>query len=406
MIMDMPRSSGPPPRLTACVPAGLHHRAQIAKNIVLAGVGNVALLDDAPASAFTGLTFLVTAATPTEVRWVASPTSNPHRAPWYALPACAGPGQPKRHPQRPPPLHPTPGGACYSMAQAAAATLQAMNPLVSVTAVPGPASSCTAIDLVKGYDLVIVTGGRGNGVADPQAEPAWCRGVQPRCTWGVPGAPGDLCTPQPPPLPARHILPHSAVSPAGQPLDIMQQADAACRQAGAGFMAASARAFSSFLFVDLGTHTYRPKVHRARGGGGGGCFGMGLPCGNCAWAPTGWLQAAPDSKQQAEEQMLHYPSMHGALSVPLPQLPAGSHPLYLVLAGEALPWQARHVHPGMLLPGGTAGRQLATPAHPWPSSAPPAPCPSPLLPLQLAAPLSGSTAASLALATRSRWCPG
>ncbi len=41
---------------------------QIAKNIVLAGAGNVALLDDRPASAFMGENFLVTSATPSDAR--------------------------------------------------------------------------------------------------------------------------------------------------------------------------------------------------------------------------------------------------------------------------------------------------------------------------------------------------
>ena len=41
---------------------------QIAKNIVLAGVGNVALLDDRPASGFMGDSFLVSTATPAGIR--------------------------------------------------------------------------------------------------------------------------------------------------------------------------------------------------------------------------------------------------------------------------------------------------------------------------------------------------
>lgn len=103
---------------------------------------------------------------------------------------------------------PPPAPFHHSLAEAAAGTLQAMNPLVHVTCLPGAASRVTDPETVRGFDLVIIT---------------------------------------------------------AQPLSVMQQADAACRQVGASFMAAAVQGVGSFLFLDLGQHSFRPKVGLVRG---------------------------------------------------------------------------------------------------------------------------------------------
>ncbi|KAF6255329.1 hypothetical protein COO60DRAFT_232131 [Scenedesmus sp. NREL 46B-D3] len=85
--------------------------AEVAKNITLAGVGHVTLLDATPATQLAGHNFLVT-------------------------PATAGE---------------------QTAAQAAAATLQAMNPLVKVSAAAGTTDAASAGALAN-QDLVIATG--------------------------------------------------------------------------------------------------------------------------------------------------------------------------------------------------------------------------------------------------------
>jgi molybdopterin/thiamine biosynthesis adenylyltransferase len=92
-------------------------------------------------------------------------------------------------------------------AQAAAATLQAMNPLVKVNAAAGTTEAAAAAaalaDALSGQDLVIAT---------------------------------------------------------GLPLGQLQQLNAAARQAGANFMAGGAGGPGGWFFVDLRQHTYVPKV--------------------------------------------------------------------------------------------------------------------------------------------------
>uniref|UniRef100_A0A383W834 THIF-type NAD/FAD binding fold domain-containing protein n=1 Tax=Tetradesmus obliquus TaxID=3088 RepID=A0A383W834_TETOB len=132
--------------------------AEATKNITLAGVGHVTLLDDTPAAQLAGHNFLVT-------------------------PAAAGE---------------------HTAAQAAAATLQAMNPLVKVSAAAGPAAAAAAsADALAGQDLVIATG--------------------------------------------------------AMPLGQLQQLNAAARRAGASFMAGGASGPGGWFFVDLRQHSYVPK---------------------------------------------------------------------------------------------------------------------------------------------------
>lgn len=98
-------------------------------------------------------------------------------------------------------------GNC-SAAQAAAATLQAMNPLVKVSAAEGSADAAASATLLRQHDLVIAT---------------------------------------------------------GLPLGQAQQLDALCREAGVGFMAGAASGPGGWFFVDLQDHRYMPKVRNGNG---------------------------------------------------------------------------------------------------------------------------------------------
>lgn len=135
--------------------------AEVAKNITLAGVGSVTLVGDAPASAHAGRSFLV---------------------------PCAPP--------------PPEGATC---AEAAARTLQAMNPLVKVAAAPGaPAERLQDPSFLSQFGLVVAV---------------------------------------------------------GQPLSVAKAAGAACAAAGVQFMAAGVAGCHSYYIADLGDdHSYVPKV--------------------------------------------------------------------------------------------------------------------------------------------------
>lgn len=139
--------------------------AEISKNITLAGVGHVTLLDDSPAADLVGSNFLITT-------------------------AGAADGQ--------------------TAAQAAAKSLQAMNPLVKVTAADGStaaaADGSSSSELLAGQDLVIATG-----------------------------------------LPLQQVV----------------QLDGACRAAGVKFMAAAAAGPAGWFFADLQQHTYTPKESKS-----------------------------------------------------------------------------------------------------------------------------------------------
>ncbi|KAF8057117.1 SAE1A [Scenedesmus sp. PABB004] len=86
--------------------------AEVAKNITLAGVGQVSLLDDTPAAEHVGRNFLVPAAAP----------------------------------------------AGQTAAEAAAGVLGAMNPLVRVAAAPGSVDGGAAAAALAGHDLVVAVG--------------------------------------------------------------------------------------------------------------------------------------------------------------------------------------------------------------------------------------------------------
>lgn len=84
--------------------------------------------------------------------------------------------------------------------------LQAMNPLVKVSAAPGsPDRQLSDPAFLKSFDLVIA---------------------------------------------------------AGRPLAAARAAGALCAAGGVKFMAAAARGVGSYYFADLGEHTYKPKVGR------------------------------------------------------------------------------------------------------------------------------------------------
>lgn len=143
--------------------------AEIAKNITLAGVGHVTLLDDSPAAELLGSNFLNTEGT--------------------------AEGQ--------------------TAAEAAAKSLQAMNPLVKVTSAAGSTAdfcNTTAAAAAGGE-------GGGSGVLGEQ----------------------DL------------------VIATGLTLQQVCQLDASCRSAGVKFMAAAAAGPAGWFFLDLQQHTYTPK---------------------------------------------------------------------------------------------------------------------------------------------------
>ena len=95
----------------------------------------------------------------------------------------------------------TPG---QTSAQASVATLQDMNPLVTVASADGtPASFASTAANVAGYNLVLVV---------------------------------------------------------GQSADVVNQAEAACTEAGVPFLAACTRGFSGWAFANLGAHTYTTEA--------------------------------------------------------------------------------------------------------------------------------------------------
>jgi hypothetical protein len=183
-----------------------HPTPQVAKNITLAGVGSVTLLDDAPATDHEGRSFLVTS------------------------PAAAG----------------------VSCAAAAAKTLQAMNPLVRVAAAPGAASAqLLDPDFLAQFDLVVA---------------------------------------------------------AGQPPRLARRAGELCFARGVKFMAAAVRGTGSFYFVDLGSHSYKPK---------------------------GEGDAAASGGRQPDQMRIEYARLGAALSTPLGELPPNCHLIVPILIGEA-----------------------------------------------------------------------
>ncbi|EFN54772.1 hypothetical protein CHLNCDRAFT_134704 [Chlorella variabilis] len=94
--------------------------AEVAKNIVLAGVGSVTLVDDTPCSR--------------------RPLSN------FLIPGDA-PADP------------------ITVAEASVATLAEMNPFVKVAALPGPPSSVLAADVLRQYDLLLLCGQPASSIA-------------------------------------------------------------------------------------------------------------------------------------------------------------------------------------------------------------------------------------------------
>lgn len=133
--------------------------AEIAKNIVLAGVGSVSLLDDTSCSAYGQPNFLI--------------------------PADKA------------------GSGALSVASAAVATLQAMNPLVNVAALPGSVSDLPSRpDLLKSHDLVVLL---------------------------------------------------------DQPLAAVEALDVACTAAGVKLFAASVRGACSYMFANLQAHSFVVK---------------------------------------------------------------------------------------------------------------------------------------------------
>jgi hypothetical protein len=205
---------------------------------VLAGVGQVTLAADGPAAAHAGGNFLIPTA-------AAAPADNE--------PATA--------------------------AAVAARTLQEMNPLVRVVALPGGEAAVdqaaamsadqTNDPIVAGHDLVV-----------------WC------------GAPTSLWR--------------------------AQQVGSACRARGSLFMAAATSGHAGFCFCDFGAeYTYRPKENeqqqQQQAGGGG----------------SKKKEDAPSAAAAAPEQTVAFSPLSAALAAPLGGLHANAHPLFPVLCAIA-----------------------------------------------------------------------
>jgi hypothetical protein len=238
LTIQPPPPPRPPPSPFVSPTPNTTKNTQIAKNIVLAGVGQVTLAADGPASAHAGGNFLI---------------------PNAAVAAAAAPQQP-------------------AAADVAARTLQEMNPLVRVAALPGGAAAVDAAaaasndddtdDPIAQHDLVI-----------------WCG-------------------------PATALLRAA-------------RADAACRRRGKLFMAAAVSGHAGYCFCDYGpAYTYRPKENEAGGGG--------------AQPPaTGKDAAAGNPQPVAAEQTVAFSTLADALAAPLGGLHANAHPLFPVLCATA-----------------------------------------------------------------------
>lgn len=118
---------------------------QVAKNVVLAGVGAVTLVDDTPCSRRSLSNFLVGSTTPDDTtcglaRSLASPLCE---LTYLHFPtAFSNPRLRLLHPCR--------------VAEASVATLQEMNPFVKVAALPGPPEAVLAPDVLRQYDLLLL----------------------------------------------------------------------------------------------------------------------------------------------------------------------------------------------------------------------------------------------------------
>lgn len=204
---------------------------------MLAGVGQVTLVADGPAAAHAGGNFLI----PTAAATAAEPA-----------------------------------------ATVAARTLQEMNPLVRVAALPG-----------------------GEAEVDQAA--------------AVTDANSDSDDP---------IAVHDLVVWCGAPTAMLRasRVDAACRARGRLFMAAATSGHAGFCFCDFGpAYTYRPKENEQGGGAGGGA-GEKKKNDNS----NGTTGAPPSQEQTAAFSMLS-----AALAAPLGGLHANAHPLFPVLCAIA-----------------------------------------------------------------------
>ncbi|GLC36363.1 hypothetical protein PLESTB_000769800 [Pleodorina starrii] len=208
--------------------------AEIAKNIVLAGVGTVTLLDNTPATSAAPGNFLV-----------------------------------------------EPGSAAgKSVAEACAATLQAMNPLMTVRVEPGPPSTAALLQQQQQQDPAEAT---------PPPEAA--------ASAAATAAPAEALR--------SLVSRYDTVVACGLPLRELAALSELCRGLGRQLFAGGVRGASSFVFVDLGPrHTYTVKG-------------------------------------EAGEKVFEYGSFRSTMSADLAAVGKRTHPLYLVLRAC---WEFEEAH--------------------------------------------------------------
>ncbi|EFJ44580.1 hypothetical protein VOLCADRAFT_95199 [Volvox carteri f. nagariensis] len=211
--------------------------AEVAKNIVLAGVGTVALVDDTPASAAAPGNFLV--------------------EPCTASASASASAENSR-----------------SVAEVSAATLQAMNPLVSVRVEPGPPSAAA---------LLAATGAPApddNDLAPPRPESSMAAQAEAEALRSL-------------------VSRYDTVVSCGLALREVAALDELCRLYGKQLFAGSVRGASSFVFADLGPkHTYTVKG-------------------------------------EIGEKVVEYGTFQDAMKADLSTVNKRTHPLYLVVRGES-----------------------------------------------------------------------
>lgn len=162
------------------------------------------------------------------------------------------------------------------VAEACVRTLQAMNPLVNVSRATGNLTALTAADLKAKCDILVMAAA-GVALAD---------------------------------VAAANSLAHAA---------------------GVRFIAAAVRGPNSYAFVDLGRHTYTPKVQTKAPAAGSTESTSGKAAADGAEAAAG---AAAATAPQAPVD-IDYVRFEQAMAVPAAQLKKRTHGLYGVLRGEA-----------------------------------------------------------------------
>jgi len=265
---------------------------------VLAGVGQVTLAADGPASAHAGANFLI-------------PTSGPGAVTAAAAAAAGGAAAGA-------------GGAAPAAATAAAvaaATLQEMNPLVRVVALAGGESAVQeAVAAAAVADASTADG--DDPVFGAHDLVVWC-------------------------------------AAAGGPTALAEAARAAkaCRARGRLFMGAAVSGHAGYCFCDFGPeYTYRPKENEAAGGPPAAAAAEAKApdtSATAAGAAADAADAGPRAAPLPAERTVAFSTLAAALAAPLGGLHANAHPLFPVLCATAAV-QAR-APAGAPPPGGEDG---------------------------------------------------